>query len=432
MAIHHVHLVGFDEEPDLSARWVEGLSAAWPGESRLGVESLSVEQAVIALDGSKFDACIFYVASPSLPATAYHLMDTLDEQRVPTIILTRDRRFVSAHISPEQALICELSEPIERIALRLDTLLKRQGTVDRCVEELRVARRCQTGLQSEVSRIHDEMQLASMIQREFLPRSLPEIDDVRFGVFYRPAGYVSGDMYDVRRLDEHTIGFFLADAVGHGVPAALLTMVISRCLTLKVINDVDYRIVPPGEVLARLNEEMLRLQSAGGRFATAVYGIIDTRTHKVTIAGAGHPPPRLIKEDGDALGLETDGGLLGVFPDATFSETSLTLQPGERLVLFTDGFETAFPDESTARRQRRMPTDRYLDCLARICGPHATVDESIDQLGVLVDDQSGSLHQIDDLTAIIIQSDGPAGCVSVAAPAAACASPRGRSADLAA
>lgn len=430
MAIHHVQLVGFEAEPDRLGRWGERLAAAWTGESRLTLETRSVEQAAGELETSKIDACIFCVASPTLPAAAYQLLDTLDEQRIPTIILTRDRRLLSAHISPEQALVCELIEPIEHVALRLDTLLKRQGAVDRCVAELRVARRCQTGLQSEVSRIHDEMQLASMIQREFLPRSLPEIDDVRFGVFYRPAGYVSGDMYDVRRLDEHTIGFFLADAVGHGVPAALLTMVISRCLTLKVINDVDYRIVPPGEVLARLNEEMLRLQSAGGRFATAVYGIIDTRTHKVTIAGAGHPPPRVIKEDGDALGLETDGGLLGVFPNATYSETSLTLQPGERLVLFTDGFETAFPDQSAAKRQRRLPTDRYLDCLARICGANATVEESIAQLGVLVDDQSGSLHQIDDLTAIIIQADAPAGCVSVAAPPAAART--GHRADLAA
>lgn len=429
MAIHHLHLVGFDADADLLARWCAALPACWPGESRLAVEALSVDQAVAALDGGRVDACLYFVSSATLSAAAYQLLDALDEQRLPTIILTRDRRFLSAHVSPEQALVCDLTEPIERVALRLETLLQRQRTVERCVEELRVARRCQSGLQSEVSRIHDEMQLASMIQREFLPRSLPALDDVRFGVFYRPAGYVSGDMYDIRRLDEHTIGFFLADAVGHGVPAALLTMVISRCLTLKVVGEVDYRIVPPGEVLGRLNEEMLRLQSAGGRFATAVYGVIDTRTHKVTIAGAGHPPPRLIQEDGESLGLETDGGLLGVFPDAAFSEISFTLRAGERLVLFTDGFETAFPDESTARRQRRLPTDRYLDCLSRICGAHAMVDESIAQLGVLVDDQSGSLHQIDDLTAIIVQSDAPAGCVSVAAPASV---RTGRSADLAA
>jgi serine phosphatase RsbU (regulator of sigma subunit) len=262
------------------------------------------------------------------------------------------------------------------------------------------------------------MQLASMIQREFLPRTLPELDDVRFGVFYRPAGYVSGDMYDIRRLDDHTIGFFLADAVGHGVPAALLTMVISRCLTLKVISDDDYRIVSPGEVLTKLNEEMLRLQSAGGRFATAVYGLIDTRTHRVTLAGAGHPPPRLIKEDGASIGLETDGGLLGVFPEATFTETTFDLKAGERLVLFTDGFETAFPDANAARKQRRLPTERYLECLSDICSLGRPVAESVAELGVLVDDQSGSLHQIDDLTAIIVQSDAPALPVGAARSAA--------------
>ncbi len=408
MATHHIHFVGFDHEPTLLAPWADGITAAWPGESRVFVEPMSVENAVATLDQSKMEACVLLLMSQPFGTATYRLLDSLDEQRIPTIILTHDRRALTNHLTPGQALVCDLGDDPRSVALRLDTLLGRQVTVDRCIEELRIARRCQTGLESEVSRIHDEMQLASMIQREFLPRTLPELDDVRFGVFYRPAGYVSGDMYDVRRLDEHTIGFFLADAVGHGVPAALLTMVISRCLTLKVINDVDYRIVPPGEVLAKLNEEMLRLQSAGGRFATAVYGIIDTRTHKVTIAGAGHPPPRLIKEDGNSLGLETDGGLLGVFPDATFSETSLTLRAGERLVLFTDGFETAFPDQSAARRQRRLPTDRYLECMTQICGGNRPVNESVAELAVLVDDQSGSLHQIDDLTAIVIQSDAPA------------------------
>lgn len=425
MATHHIHFVGFDHEPTLLEPWSGGIAAAWPGEGRMTFEAMSVEDAVATLDQRKMEACVLLLASQPFGTATYRLLDSLDEQRVPTIILTRDPRALTNHLTPGQALVCDLGEPIERVAVRLDTLLSRQTTVDRCVEELRIARRCQTGLESEVSRIHDEMQLASMIQREFLPRTLPELDDVRFGIFYRPTGYVSGDMYDVRRLDEHTIGFFLADAVGHGVPAALLTMVISRCLTLKVINDVDYRIVPPGEVLAKLNEEMLRLQSAGGRFATAVYGIIDTRTHKVTIAGAGHPPPRLIKQDGDSIGLETDGGLLGVFPDSAFSETSFTLHAGERLVLFTDGFETAFPDQSAARRQRRLPTDRYLGCMSAICGGNRSVEESVAELSVLVDDQSGSLHQIDDLTAIVIQCDAPA--------ASAAASKRAtRKADVAA
>ncbi len=425
MSTHHVHFVGFDHEPALLEPWSRGLAAAWPGEGRVSFEPISVEDAVATLDRAKMDACILLLASQQFGAATYRLLDSLDEQRVPTIILTHDRRALTNHITPGQALVCDLDESVGSVAVRLDTLLSRQTTVDRCVEELRLARRCQTGLESEVSRIHDEMQLASMIQREFLPRTLPELDDVRFGIFYRPTGYVSGDMYDVRRLDEHTIGFFLADAVGHGVPAALLTMVISRCLTLKVINDVDYRIVSPGEVLARLNEEMLRLQSAGGRFATAVYGVIDTRTHRVTIAGAGHPPPRLVRKDGDAISLETDGGLLGVFPDAVFSETSLTLHAGERLVLFTDGFETAFPDQDTASRQRRLPTDRYLGCMSAICGGNRPVDESVAELRVLIDDQSGSLHQIDDLTAIIIQSDAPP--ASAAAPRRAA-----RNADIAA
>ncbi len=130
-----------------------------------------------------------------------------------------------------------------------------------------------------------------------MPSTLPKVSDLAFRVFFRPAGYVSGDIYDISKLDEHHVGVFLADAVGHGVPAALMTMFIKRSLFTKEIDRAlpnGYRLVQPSETLAKLNQDLLDQQTGQVRFATACYALIDCRTHKVCMARAGHPPAILL------------------------------------------------------------------------------------------------------------------------------------------
>ena len=99
-------------------------------------------------------------------------------------------------------------------------------------------------------RIDEEMRLAARLQQDFLPKTLPQVGPVRFHTLFRPAGYVSGDLYDVMRLDETHVAFYMADAVGHGMPAALLTMFIKNALVTKEINPNGYRLLPPSESIA--------------------------------------------------------------------------------------------------------------------------------------------------------------------------------------
>src|SRR5947207_11229487 len=94
-------------------------------------------------------------------------------------------------------------------------------------------------------RLDEELRLAARVQQDFLPKSLPSVGDVRFQYLFRPAGHVSGDLYDVMRLDETHVGFYMADAVGHGMPAALLTMFLKQALTTKEIFPGGYRLLPP-------------------------------------------------------------------------------------------------------------------------------------------------------------------------------------------
>jgi sigma-B regulation protein RsbU (phosphoserine phosphatase) len=183
------------------------------------------------------------------------------------------------------------------------------------------------------------MRLASRLQQDFLPRRLPAVGPVRFGVLYRPASWVSGDIYDVVRLDETHVGFYVADAVGHGMPAALMTMFIKEALQTKRIEDDAYEIIPPHEALAALNGDLCRQKLSMCEFCTAVYGVIDTRTLRVTLCRAGHPAPILLPAEGGARTLEYPGSLLGILEAAEYSSGELSLRRGDRLLLYSDGVE---------------------------------------------------------------------------------------------
>lgn len=340
------------------------------------------------------------------------LLDAAETARVPVMMLIDDSGQRRAAI--EDVAVERLDAPPERVAACIRGMLSRQSEVERLNRELDVATRFTSGLRDEIARMQEELQLAAHVQREFLPRSFPQVGSVRMDAFWRPASYVSGDIYDVMRLDEDHVGVFVADAVGHGVPAALLTMVICRALPAKETGSNSYRIVPPAEALARINADLISHQGRTTRFATAVYCVINGRTGVVRLASAGHPAPVLLRAGGGSELVNCSGGLLGVFDGETYAETELTLHPGDRLMLYSDGFEQAFPGDPTGSRRSRLPSKRYLEefeALAQVLTP----TEMVQQIGRRVDMQFGSLHQADDMTLVVIERAADA---AAAAPAA--------------
>ncbi|HSV13855.1 MAG TPA: PP2C family protein-serine/threonine phosphatase, partial [Tepidisphaeraceae bacterium] len=210
--------------------------------------------------------------------------------------------------------------------------------------ELSLLRRKGETLNFHMSRLDEELRLAARLQQDFLPKSIPQIGRVHFHTLFRPAGYVSGDFYDVMRLDEKNVGFYIADAVGHGVPAALLTMFIKHALATKQITKSGYRLLGAGETMTRLNETLMEQNLSAATFATALYGTINVETLQLTFARGGHPHPILLRANGEVEPLLSDGGLLGVFPGETFDERTVQLAQGDRLLLFTDGIEVIFSD----------------------------------------------------------------------------------------
>ena len=223
---------------------------------------------------------------------------------------------------------------------KLDAAAEIQPAISDLHEELLAARGGAEGPPDE-RELTQEMHLAARLQRDFLPRRLPEVGPVRFAVIYRPLGWVSGDIYDVTRLDETHLGFYVADAVGHGLPAALLTMFIKKALQTKRILGSAYEIVSPEVSLSELNKDICAQAIASCPFCTAVYCVLDTQDLGLTYSRAGHPEPILIRAGGRIERLSSPGTLLGIFPDEVFESRQVRLARGDRLILYTDGVEAA-------------------------------------------------------------------------------------------
>ena len=282
--------------------------------------------------------------------------------------------------------------PFAGVAQPLESL---QHEIDLLHAEVGALRRRDDALKFYMHRLDEEMRLAARLQQDFLPKNLPRLGPVRFHTLFRPAGYVSGDLYDVMRLDETHVGFYMADAVGHGMPAALLTMFMKNALITKQIDPSGYRLLPPGQTMARLNDSLVSQNLSHATFATAIYGVIDTRSLQLTFARGGHPNPIILRGDGGMECLRTDGSLLGIFPDETFAETTVQLAPGDRMVVFTDGIEVAFSDDATAdsvRWRDELWMRRSL-----------STEELLQDFAAHVDKQAGSLSPKDDLTIIVVE-----------------------------
>ena len=302
-------------------------------------------------------------------------------------------------IAASDAVAVSASDDAAGFVAAVRTLVAAGAKVRDLRKQLTVADRLSQGMSKEMDRLQDELQLAAPVQRESLPHEMPTTNGLEIAVLYRPQGFLSGDTYDVLRVDDKTLGVFIADAVGHGAPAALMTMVLARSLQTHGRRDAPEEPLEPTYAMARLNGALTRRTRATSiRFATAAYLTIDEPTGGVIFASAGHPHA-LVYSGGELnREVESQGPMLGVFAGADFPESETVLAPGETLVVHSDGFEQVFGDEATEGDQRG-----YRNAFAGLCASHpGTLDERMRGLTASIDERAGSLHQVDDLTLIAI------------------------------
>lgn len=191
---------------------------------------------------------------------------------------------------------------------------------------------------AERQRIEQELEVARLIQQNFLPKELPRMPGWDVGAYYRPARVVGGDFYDFIELPEGKIGLVVGDVTDKGVPAAMV-----MAATRSVLRAAAERLVSPGEVLARVNE-LLVSDMPPNMFVTCLYGALDPATGAFRFANAGHNLP-YVRTEGGVVELKATGTPLGLFPGVTYEETEASLAAGETVLLHSDGLAEAHDAE---------------------------------------------------------------------------------------
>jgi len=178
-------------------------------------------------------------------------------------------------------------------------------------------------------------------------------------------------------------------------------MFIKRALVTKRIEGHNYTLVEPGAALKQLNEDLVAQELSNFQFATCCYGVLNIESLQLQIANAGHPRPMRINKDARASEVQVSGSLLGVFPQAEYQTETISLEAGDKLLLYSDGVEVAFVNEGPDKPLRFR---KEFGDLA-----HYNVESMAAKLAEIIDREEGSLHPKDDVTIVGIElSPGPA------------------------
>jgi sigma-B regulation protein RsbU (phosphoserine phosphatase) len=210
--------------------------------------------------------------------------------------------------------------------------------------------------------VAEELNEAVRIQRSLLPRDLPAFTGFEVAMSWKPARSVGGDYPDVIPLDDDRFAICLADVVGKGMPAALLMSNVQAA-----VRSLAREKLRPCTLMERVNR-VVTDNAVPGKFITAFYGEVSPTEKLFRYSNAGHNPPFLVRRSSEVLEMSEGGFVLGVFRDTTFAEGAIALEPGDRLVLYTDGLTECVNgkgEELGAERLQRIASrNRHLSAEA--------------------------------------------------------------------
>src|SRR5215211_2755266 len=237
-------------------------------------------------------------------------------------------------------------------------------------------------------RFEQELEVARLIQQNFLPKELPDLPGWQVSAYYRPAREVGGDFYDVIPLPDGRVGFVVGDVTDKGVPAALV-----MSATRSVLRASAQRLIEPGAVLERVNEHLCP-DMPEKMFVTCLYGVLDPVSGHLRFANAGHDLPYVKTADG-IVELRARGMPLGLMPGMAYEEKDATLEPGDSVLLHSDGIVEAHDPE---RAMFGFP--RLKETMADAAGGQELIDRVLTDLEAFT---GAEAEQEDDITMVTLQ-----------------------------
>jgi len=252
----------------------------------------------------------------------------------------------------------------------------------------------------ERQRMEQQLSIARDIQQALLPREFRHCPHLEVTGMNQPCLTVGGDYFDVMDLGADRTAFLIADVSGKGLGAALLTTMLQGALSGMSIGQA------PADVFAHVNR-FLCAHSQLERYATVFFGILDTAGH-LEFINAGHPSPLLLRGGRAESAFPAECFPVGLLPDATFQSYSITLRPGDTLVLFSDGVTEAMdPDEKEFGIARLKEASKGHE--------NAPVEELQSLILAAVEQFTRGAQQADDLTLLLVRYQGAAQLAEVAA-----------------
>ena len=240
------------------------------------------------------------------------------------------------------------------------------------------------------ARIDKELEYAKQIQLSALPTNFPEDDEFDVYAQMIAAKEVGGDFYDFYKLNDNTVAFLVADVSGKGIPAAMFMMTAKT-----IIKDLAESGITVNEIFTKANEKLCE-NNESGMFVTAWMGILDIKTGNLQFANAGHNPPLIKRANGSFEYLKTRAGLvLAGMEGVRYRSGELTLEPGDRIFLYTDGVTEATNSENKLYGEER---------LLSFMNENATVEatEFLPKLKANIDEFVGEAPQFDDITMLML------------------------------
>ena len=241
-----------------------------------------------------------------------------------------------------------------------------------------------------------DLEIAREFQAWLVPSIPPTIPNAEVAFYTRAQNSVAGDYYDAfYPLDDASAGgklmLVMADVAGKSVPAALLMATLQASL-----RTIASEGLPLSELAIRLNHYACAHSLGGQRFTTAVLAEYDPATRRLSYVNAGHNSPVIRRANSSTDRLESGSLPLGITPEATFPSSEVTLQPGDTLVLFTDGVVEAFNSSS-----EEFSDNRWLNIIRGL--PNLNAQQTLQFLMKSVEEFVGATRQSDDITCLVLR-----------------------------
>lgn len=242
------------------------------------------------------------------------------------------------------------------------------------------------------ARVEDVFQQAQAIQTSILPRTMPELPGFQIAARNHSMEHMGGDLYDFIPLSEKIVGITIADASGHGLPAALQVRDVHVGLRMGVARD--FKVV---RTMERLNT-IIHENSLSSRFVSVIYGELESNGNFLYV-NAGHPPGFHLAADGTVTYLVHGGPVLGPLPAASYERGMVDVEPGDLLVVFTDGITEALRDGDSLRAEE-YGTERLLALVREHQG--ASANEVVDAVFESVEAWTAGTPPLDDRTVVAV------------------------------